>query len=179
MIREAALMCMTPRLAEIRPLLSQFICPFHGYFLDSDKARPVRTTCSLSETSAPDTSLSLREIAGNLHRYGKRKAPKNDDCENYLGLSKSFFGGQIALLIFEVTSAFFWKISMVDIDEILASAIRTAWLEISGPELRSPHHIEVETAQRVRHALEREGIIITPSRPMPEAAVYEGRRNSG
>jgi hypothetical protein len=96
-----------------------------------------------------------------------------------LGLSKSFFGGQIALLIFEVTSAFFWKISMVDIDEILASAIRTAWLEISGPESRSPHHIEVETAQRVRHALEREGIIITPSRPMPEAAVYEGRRNSG
>jgi hypothetical protein len=68
---------------------------------------------------------------------------------------------------------------MVDIDEILASAIRTAWLEISGPELRSPHHIEVETAQRVRHALEREGIIITPSRPMPEAAVYEERRNSG
>jgi hypothetical protein len=56
---------------------------------------------------------------------------------------------------------------MVDIDEILAAAIRTAWLEISGPESRSPHHIEVVTARRVRHALEREGIIITPSRPMP------------
>ena len=59
---------------------------------------------------------------------------------------------------------------MVDIDEILAAAIRTAWLEISGPESRSPHHIEVETARRVRSALEREGIIITPSRPMPETA---------
>ena len=34
-------------------------------------------------------------------------------------------------------------------------------------------------AQRVCTALEREGIIITPSRPMPEAAVYEERRNSG
>ena len=86
MIREAALMCMTPRLAEIRPLLSQFICPFHGYFLHSDKARPVRTTCSLSETSAPDTSLSLREIAGNLHRYGKRKSPK----ERRLGMVQNW-----------------------------------------------------------------------------------------
>ncbi len=54
---------------------------------------------------------------------------------------------------------------MVDIDEILAGAIRTAWLEISGPESRSPHHIEVETARRIRQALEREGIIITRSRP--------------
>jgi hypothetical protein len=59
---------------------------------------------------------------------------------------------------------------MVDIDEILAAAIRTVWLEISGPEFRSPHHIEVQTARRVRYALERAGIIIAPSRPMPEAA---------
>jgi len=58
---------------------------------------------------------------------------------------------------------------MVDIDEILAAAIRTVWLEISGPEFRSPHHIEVQTARRVRYALERAGIIIAPSRPMPEA----------
>jgi hypothetical protein len=80
---------------------------------------------------------------------------------------------------FEVTPAFFGKFQMVDIDEILAAAIRTAWLEISGPESWSPHHIEVETARRVRHALEREGIIITPSRPLPEAALLEERRNSG
>ncbi|MGO9238298.1 MAG: hypothetical protein ACLP4V_30980 [Methylocella sp.] len=104
-----------------------------------------------------------------MRRYGKRKPPKNADCENYLGLSQSFFGGQIGLLISK-SPGFFWKISMVDIDEILAGAIRTAWLEISGPESRSPHDIEVYTARRVRHALEREGIIITPSRPMPEAA---------
>jgi hypothetical protein len=66
---------------------------------------------------------------------------------------------------------------MVDIDKILAAAIRTAWLQVNGPESRSAHHIEV--ARYVRAALEREGIIITPSRPMPEAAVYEERRNSG
>ncbi len=81
--------------------------------------------------------------------------------------------------LFRSHSGFFWKISMVDIDEILGAAIRTAWLEMSGPESRSPHHIEVETARRVRRALEREGIIITPSRPIPEAALYEERRNSG
>ena len=46
---------------------------------------------------------------------------------------------------------------MVDIDEILAAAIRTAWLQVSGPESRSAHHIEV--ARYVRAALEREGII--------------------
>jgi aspartate aminotransferase-like enzyme len=56
---------------------------------------------------------------------------------------------------------------MVDIDEILAAAIRTAWLQISGPESRSAHHIEV--ARYVRAALEREGIIIT-SHPARRAA---------
>ena len=54
---------------------------------------------------------------------------------------------------------------MVDIDEILAAAIRTAWLQVNGPEYRSAHYIEVEIARFVRAALEREGIIITSSRP--------------
>ena len=54
---------------------------------------------------------------------------------------------------------------MVDIDEILAAAIRTAWLQVNGPESRPPHHIEVETARYVRAALEREGVIITSPRP--------------
>ena len=58
---------------------------------------------------------------------------------------------------------------MVDIDEILAEAIRNVWLQVEGPESRSRHHVEVEAARYVRAALEREGIIITPSRPMPEA----------
>jgi len=59
---------------------------------------------------------------------------------------------------------------MVDIDEILAAAIRTVWLQVDGPESRSHYHVEVERAQRVRAALEREGVIITQARPMPEAA---------
>jgi hypothetical protein len=59
---------------------------------------------------------------------------------------------------------------MVDIDEILAEAIRNVWLQVDGPESRSPHHVEVAAARYVRTALERKGIIITPSRPMPEAA---------
>jgi hypothetical protein len=54
---------------------------------------------------------------------------------------------------------------MVDIDEILAAAIRTAWLQVNGPASQSPHQIEVETARRIRAALEREGIVITSSRP--------------
>jgi len=52
---------------------------------------------------------------------------------------------------------------MVDIDEILAAAIRTAWLQVNGPESRSAHHIEV--ARYIRAALEREGIIIHSPRP--------------
>jgi hypothetical protein len=62
---------------------------------------------------------------------------------------------------------------MVDIDTILTAAIRTAWLQVNGPESQSLHQIEV-TVQRVRAALEREGIIIIPSRPMPEV-----RKSSG
>ncbi|HEY8006139.1 MAG TPA: hypothetical protein VIE66_04915 [Methylocella sp.] len=55
---------------------------------------------------------------------------------------------------------------MIDIDEILAAAIRTIWLQINGPSTPT-HRIEVETARRVRVVLEREGFIITP-RPTPE-----------
>ena len=58
---------------------------------------------------------------------------------------------------------------MVDIDEILAAAIRKVWLQVGGPESRPQPHIEVEAARRIRTALEREGIIITTSRPLPEA----------
>ena len=57
---------------------------------------------------------------------------------------------------------------MVDIDGILAAAIRTVWLQVDDPESPPPCQIEVETARRVRIALEREGIIMSPSRPMPE-----------
>jgi hypothetical protein len=70
---------------------------------------------------------------------------------------------------------------MVDIDEILAAAIQTVWLQVEGPASRSHYHVEVETARRVRAALEREGIIITQARPMPEAAApkeEEGRKNT-
>jgi hypothetical protein len=57
---------------------------------------------------------------------------------------------------------------MVDIDGILAAALRTVWLQVDGPESPSPRRIEIETARRVRIALEREGIILTASRPTPE-----------
>jgi hypothetical protein len=56
---------------------------------------------------------------------------------------------------------------MIDIDELLAAAIRTVWLQINGPSPPT-HRIEVEIARRVRVVLEREGVIITPSRPAPE-----------
>jgi hypothetical protein len=60
---------------------------------------------------------------------------------------------------------------MVDIDEILAAAIRTALLQVDGPAPKSHHRIEVVTARRVRTVLEREGIIITHARPLPEVAL--------
>jgi hypothetical protein len=63
---------------------------------------------------------------------------------------------------------------MVDIDEILAAAIEGARLQISSLGSRSHHYIEVETARRVRVALEREGIIITPSRPLLEVRTSAG-----
>ena len=69
----------------------------------------------------------------------------------------------MGVVYFVVLRLLLWKISMVDIDEILAAAIRTAWLQVNGPGSRSAHHIEV--ARYVRAALEREGIIITSARP--------------
>jgi hypothetical protein len=58
---------------------------------------------------------------------------------------------------------------MIDIDEILAAAIRNALQQVTGPAPQSQFRVEVETARRIRVALERE-IIITPSRPMPPDA---------
>jgi hypothetical protein len=52
---------------------------------------------------------------------------------------------------------------MVDIEEIMAAAIRTVWLQVDGPASRSGYYLEVERARRVRAAIEREGIIITRS----------------
>jgi hypothetical protein len=59
---------------------------------------------------------------------------------------------------------------MVDVDETLAAAIRNALLQVNGPAPRSQYRVEVATAQRIRAALERDGFIITPSRPLPDAA---------
>jgi hypothetical protein len=59
---------------------------------------------------------------------------------------------------------------MIDIDQILAAAIRNALLQVNGPAPRSQFRVEIETARRIRAALEREGIIITETRPMPDAA---------
>ena len=56
---------------------------------------------------------------------------------------------------------------MADIDEILADAIRTTWLQMNGPELGVPNHIEMAIARRIRAALEREGVIIAPSHRLP------------
>ena len=69
----------------------------------------------------------------------------------------------MGVVYFVVLRVLFWKLSMVDIDKILAAAIRTAWLQVSGPESRSADHIEV--ARYVRAALKREGIIVTSPRP--------------
>ena len=57
---------------------------------------------------------------------------------------------------------------MVEIDRILATAIRSVWLQVNVPGSPSLCRREVETARRVRIALEREGIVMTPSRPTPE-----------
>lgn len=56
---------------------------------------------------------------------------------------------------------------MDDVDEFLAAAIRTAWLQVDGPASRSQYHIGVETARRVRSVLERQGFVIT-RRPLKE-----------
>jgi hypothetical protein len=52
---------------------------------------------------------------------------------------------------------------MVDIDKVLSDAIR----KVECPELRWHHRIEVEIVQRVREALEREGVV---SRLSPQSA---------
>jgi hypothetical protein len=63
---------------------------------------------------------------------------------------------------------------MVDIDKILTAAIR----QVDCPELSWHHRIEVEIIQCVRAALEREGIIVTPSRPMPDAVAVAPSRQA-
>jgi len=63
---------------------------------------------------------------------------------------------------------------MADIDKILTDAIR----QVECPELRWHHHIEAAIVQRIRAALEREGIIVTPSRPMPDAVAVAPSRQA-
>ena len=60
---------------------------------------------------------------------------------------------------------------MTDIDEVLAAAIRTTFLQLNGPASRLPQHIEMAIAQRIRAALEQEGVIVTPR------AEYQAPRN--
>ena len=59
---------------------------------------------------------------------------------------------------------------MVDVDDILAAAIRTVWLQVDGPGSRAGYHLEIERARRVRAALECEGVVITRGRLMPEGS---------
>jgi hypothetical protein len=82
----------------------------------------------------------------------------------------NIFSGGIEVLSLIDARFSFEKGSMVDIDELLAAAIRTVCLQVDGPESRSHHRVEVETARRVRAALQREDVVITQSRAMPEAA---------
>ena len=51
---------------------------------------------------------------------------------------------------------------MTDIDEVLAAAIRTTFLQLNGPASRLPQHIEMAIAQRIRAALEQEGVYRHP-----------------
>lgn len=102
----------------------------------------------------------------------KAASPSRTPWKNRLGLSQKFSGRQMGALITWPPNLF-WNILMVDIDEILADAIRTTWLQVNGPESRPPHHIELAIARRVRAALERKGIIMTPSRPPPEAGALK------
>jgi hypothetical protein len=85
-----------------------------------------------------------------------------------LGLSSNLFRRINGGIVYFVAPGFFWKNSMVDIDGILVAAIRTMWPQVDGPESPPRCQIEVETARRVRIALEREGIIMALSRPTPE-----------
>jgi hypothetical protein len=39
---------------------------------------------------------------------------------------------------------------MVAIDDILAAAIRTVWLQADAPALQAGYHLDIERARRVR-----------------------------
>ncbi|WGJ16047.1 hypothetical protein QEV83_07320 [Methylocapsa sp. D3K7] len=67
---------------------------------------------------------------------------------------------------------------MIDIDEVLAAAIRTTFLQLNGPASRLPQHIEVAIAQRIRAALEQEGVIVAPARRIPSAAKSDETKSS-
>jgi hypothetical protein len=64
---------------------------------------------------------------------------------------------------------------MVDIDEILAAAIRTAWLQVNGPASQSPHQIEVETAEFARLSNARALSLLHPARRAATANVTRCR----
>jgi hypothetical protein len=115
------------------------------------------------------TAHGLRLIR---NRPEKRRLLIRTPWKNRLGLSQKFSGRQMGAFITWPRNLF-WNILMVDIDEILADAIRTTWLQVNGPESRPPHHIELAIARRVRAVLERKGIIMTPSRPPPEAGALK------
>lgn len=93
---------------------------------------------------------------------------KRELRESLFGSFQNFSSGRIGVPIALVTR-FFWKISMDEVDEFLAAAIRTAWLQVDGPASRSHYNVGVETARRVRAALEREGFVITRAQPTLKA----------
>jgi hypothetical protein len=65
-------------------------------------------------------------------------------------------------------STFFEKL-MVNIDEILAAAIRAVWLHIDGPASLSRYPVEGETTRRVCAAFERD-VTITEASQCPRLA---------
>lgn len=67
---------------------------------------------------------------------------------------------------------------MTDIDEVLAAAIRTTFLQLNGPASRLPQHIEMAIAKRIRAALEQEGVIVTSARRIPSAANSDETKSS-
>lgn len=64
---------------------------------------------------------------------------------------------------------------MVDIDDLLAAAIRTVWLQGDGLASQPGYHLEIERARRVRAALQGEGVVITRAPLMPEASAVATR----
>ena len=67
---------------------------------------------------------------------------------------------------------------MTDIDDVLAAAIRTTFLQLNGPAPRLPQHIELAIAQRIRAALEQEGVIVTSARRILGAAKSDETKSS-